>query len=477
MNSDRELTELTAVELIEAYSRRVLSPVEVHAAVQRRIDSVESTIGALYAPDPQAAAEAARASEARWRAGEPIGAIDGIPVTVKENIATRGVPLPAGTAASDLVPAEEDGPAAARIREAGGVILGKTTMPDIGMLSSGLSSFHQLTRNPWNPAWNPGGSSAGAAAACAAGYGPLHVGSDIGGSLRLPASWTATVSLKPSFGRVPVDPPYYGRVVGPITRTAADAALFMGILAQPDDRDYMSLPPAAIDWSALDGDVAGLRVALLLDAGCGLPVQEPVRAAVEAAAKEFEQAGAVVEPIGPFFTADQLHDLDLFWRVRGWEWFSQLSHEKQSRVLPYIADWCRSGADTPGVVLMRCVNRMLEIAKCTVQATKDFDLVLSPVAPVVTYPAEWPSPTNDVERALEHIAFTAPYNFSGQPAASVNCGWTADGKPIGLQIAGRRFDDLGVLRATHWYEQVRGPDVSPAWPPAAMRTYAVHTGG
>ena len=444
----------------------------MNAAVQRRIESVEGTIGALYAADPDAAAEAARESEARWHADGPRGAIDGVPVTVKENIATRGVPLPAGSAATELVPAEEDGPTAARVRESGGVILAKTTMPDLGMLSSGLSSFHQLARNPWNPAWNPGGSSAGAAAACAAGYGPLHIGSDIGGSLRLPAGWTATVSLKPSLGRVPVDPPYFGRVAGPITRTAADAALFMSVLSQPDVRDYMSLPPADIDWSAIDGDVAGLRVGLLADAGCGLPVQVEIREAVEAAAEEFSTAGAGVEPIAPFFSAEQLHDLDLFWRVRGWEWFSQLSHERQNSVLPYIADWCRGGADVPGVVVMRCVNRMLEIAKSTVAATRDYDLVLSPVSPVVTFAAELPSPTNDVGYALEHIGFTAPYNFSGQPASSVNCGWTAEGKAIGLQIAGRRFDDLGVLRATHWYEQARRSGIAPVWPPAAMVRYA-----
>ena len=249
----------------------------------------------------------------------------------------------------------------------------------------------------------------------------------------------------------------------------------MGVLAQLDVRDYISLPPADIDWSAIEGDVTGLRVGLLVDAGCGLPVQAEVREAVETAAKQFQTAGAGVEPVAPFFSAEQLHDLDLFWRVRGWEWFSQLSHENQHSVLPYIAAWCRGGADVPGVVVMRCVNRMLEIAKTTVDATRDYDLMLSPVSPVVMFAAELPSPTNDVGLALEHIGFTAPYNFSGQPASSVNCGWTADGKAIGLQIAGRRFDDLGVLRATNWYEHARSSDIAPRWPPPAMAGYATPT--
>ncbi len=157
-----------------------------------------------------------------------------MPITIKENIATKGVPVPLGTAATELVPAAADAPAAARVREAGAIVLAKTTMPDYGMLSSGRSSFHPLTRNPWNLAWNPGGSSAGAGAAAAAGYGPLHLGTDIGGSVRLPACWNGIFTLKPSLGRVPVDPPFLGRVVGPMTRTVEDAALLMAELSKPD---------------------------------------------------------------------------------------------------------------------------------------------------------------------------------------------------------------------------------------------------
>ena len=162
-----------------------------------------------------------------------------------------------------MAPAAADAPAAARVREAGAIILAKTTMPDYGMLSSGRSSFHPLTRNPWNLAWNPGGSSAGAGAAAAAGYGPLHLGTDIGGSVRLPACWNGIFTLKPSLGRVPVDPPFLGRVVGPMTRTVADSALLMAELSKPDARDHMSLPPADIDWSAGPLEPKGLKIGLL----------------------------------------------------------------------------------------------------------------------------------------------------------------------------------------------------------------------
>src|SRR6478672_2780270 len=223
--------DMTAVDLLAAYKSKKLSPVD---AVIKRIEAWEPKLKALYAPDFGAARKAAKASETRWRAGKPQGALDGVPITIKENIATKGVPVPLGTSASDRTPAAADAPAAARVREAGAIILAKTTMPDYGMLSSGRSSFHPLTCNPWNLAWNPGGSSAGAGAAAAAGYGPLHLGTDIGGSVRLPACWNGIFTLKPSLGRVPVDPPYFGRVVGPMTRTVADSALLMAEISKPD---------------------------------------------------------------------------------------------------------------------------------------------------------------------------------------------------------------------------------------------------
>lgn len=457
-----DLHQLDASELAALYRTRKASPVEVVRAVIAHIERCEPKLQALYAYDPDAALGQARASEARWADGQPLSALDGVPGTLKENIASKGTPMPVGTAASLLTPAAEDAPPAARWREAGAVLLAKTTMPDYGMLSSGLSSFHKLARNPWDLRMNPGGSSAGAGAASAAGYGPLHVGTDIGGSVRLPACWNGIFTLKPSLGRVPVDPPYFGRAIGPMTRTVACSALLLAELSKPDPRDHMSLPPAAIDWSAGPLEPKGLRIGLHLDAGSGLPVDAEVKAAVEAAARKFADAGAEVEPVAPFLSPDMLHLQDLFWRVRSWVDFSALSHAKQASVLPFIADWCRGGADVSGTTVIKAVANYMTIRAAATRATQPFDYVLSPVSPVPTYRAEWETPTNDVQRPLEHISFTMPYNMSEQPAASINCGYTKEGKPIGLQIAGRRFDDSGVMRISRWFEQARGPQMS--WP-------------
>src|SRR5215471_19259050 len=301
-----DIHELTAGELLEAYRKKSLSPVDAMRGVIARVEAWEPHIKALYAYEPEHALREAEASARRWMQGTPMGPLDGVPVTIKENIATKGVPVPLGTAATTLKPAAEDAPPAARLREAGAIIFSKTTMPDYGMLSSGLSSFHPLTRNPWDVSKNPGGSSAGAGAAGAAGYGPLHLGTDIGGSVRLPSCWCGLVGLKPSLGRVPVDPPYVGRVVGPMTRTVDDAALMMSVMAKPDRRDGMSLPPDNINWKALDKSPRKLRIGLMLDPGVGQALERPVREVVVKAAKAFESVGAVVTEVDGILTREML---------------------------------------------------------------------------------------------------------------------------------------------------------------------------
>jgi aspartyl-tRNA(Asn)/glutamyl-tRNA(Gln) amidotransferase subunit A len=454
-----------AVELLAAYAQRTLSPLEATAAVIARIGRWEPHLHATYAFDPEAAMVQARASEHRWQRGEPIGALDGVPCMIKENIATRAVPVPLGTAATLLSPAKLDAPPAARLREAGALILGKTTMPDYGMLTSALSSFHALTRNPWNLGWNPGGSSSGAGAGVAAGYGPLHLGTDIGGSVRLPASLNGIVTLKPSLGRVPIDPPYPGRVAGPMTRSVADAALMMRVLAQPDMRDAMSLPHQPIDWNALEidlRDLKGLRLGLLLDAGWGLPVAPAVRDAIEDAARAFEAAGAIVEPMPPISTREMIEGLDRFWRLRCWLDLQSLPTERRRRVLPYILRWAEAAAGYSAADAFTGYSQMAAMRDRAVRATHAYDAVLSPTMPVASFPAEWPSPQNDADRPFEHIAFTVPYNMSEQPAATVPCAFSPAGEPIGLQIAGRRHDDLGVLRIARAWERLRGP--LRAWP-------------
>lgn len=465
--SRSDLTRLSAVDLVAGYRSGTLSPVAVHDAVRAQIEAHEPVINAFWRRDPHASRMAAQASERRWRSGAPLGPIDGVPVTLKENIARVGVPMISGCAAVSPVLPERDAPITSRTLESGGIIIGSTVMPDWGMLSSGVSSAHGITRSPWNPAWTTGGSSSGAGAAAAAGFGPLHVGSDIGGSLRLPATWLGLVSLKPSAGRIPLHAPYLGRCAGPLTRTVADAALFMSVLSRPDDRDWTSLPATSLDWDvsgAAASGVRGLRIGLQLDAGCGAPVEPPIAALVESVGAAFAAAGAVIEPLNPFMEQQLLDDLDLFWRVRSWRDFDALPAARRSLVLPYIAEWVAPGAAVSGARLMECYSHAMDIQQRTVAATLPFDVVLSPVAPVAAFPAEQPMPFPLSDSGMAHIGFTAPYNMSGQPAAAINCGFLPDGRPVGVQISGRRFDDVGVLRAAAWYEAHRPAAANPVWP-------------
>ncbi|WP_105400057.1 amidase [Neorhizobium sp. T7_12] len=457
-----DLLKLTIRELLDLYSARKLSPSEYWLAVEDRIAAFEPHVQALYLYDPDSARAQAAASTDRWMKGTRLGPLDGIPVTLKELIATKGQPVPLGTAAVELVPATEDAPIAARMREDGAVIFAKTTCPDYGMLSSGLSSFHHLSRNPWDLTQNPGGSSAGASAAGAAGFGPLHIGTDIGGSVRLPAGWTGLFGFKPSQGRIPVDPYYVGRCAGPMTRTVEDAAFSMATLSRPDWRDGTSLPPNDFDWLDFDVDVKGLKIGLMLDAGIGLAVEDEVRDAVVAAAKRFEEAGAIVMPVEPVMNRIMLDGLDSFWRSRFWGDIEKMPEERRALILPYIYQWAEGGTYISGVEAVRGFNQTIEMRKACGRLFTTVDAVISPTNPIVSYPAEWASPTNDPSKPFEHIGFTVPWNMSEQPASSINCGFSKSGMPIGLQIVGPRYDDLLVLKLSRAFEQWTG-GVS-AWP-------------
>jgi aspartyl-tRNA(Asn)/glutamyl-tRNA(Gln) amidotransferase subunit A len=448
------LADLTATELITHYREKALSPVQVIEDVLTRVETLEPKLCATYALDPDAARKAARESEYRWSRNDPAGPLDGVPVTVKENIATRGTPVPQGTAATELAPATDDAPAAARLRAAGAVIFSKTTMPEYGMLSSGVSTFHPLTRNPWDPTRTAGGSSAGAAAAAAAGYGPIHLGTDIGGSIRLPAGWCGVVGLKPTHGRVAVGTPYPGRAIGPITRTAADAALALSVISGPDRCDPTSLPPID-DAYPEDLVLRGLRIGLLLDAGLGLPVDPSVAAAVSAAAQALEDAGAIVEPIAPIITREMLDGLDRFWRIRSADDIAALPEERRAKVLPEIRRWVSTAGDLSPFDVFRGFSQMGAMAVAVEAAFATYDFILSPVAPITAFDAELAYPTDDPLKPFEHIAFTVPYNMSAHPAASVNCGWSGN-LPIGLQIAGPRFADMPVLRLAAAVDSLQG---------------------
>ncbi len=451
-----DLIDLNTLEILALYRDKALSPSEYWQAVEARIDAFEPIVNALYAYDPEGARRQAAASTQRWLRGETLGPLDGLPVSLKELIATKGQPVPLGTRAVELVPALEDAPVAARCREDGAILYAKTTCPDYGMLSSGLSSFHNLSRNPWDPTQNPGGSSAGAASAGAAGYGTLHVGTDIGGSVRLPAGWTGLFGFKPSQGRIPVDPFYTGRCAGPMTRTVTDAAYAMSTLSRPDWRDGTSLPPNTIDWLDLEIDVRGLKIGLMLDAGCGLPLDDEVRDAVTSAARLFEAAGAIIVPVEPVLTRNMLDGLDDFWRARFWGDMVALSDERRATILPYILDWASKGAEVSGSRAVFGFNQTMEMRKSCGRLMRKVDAVISPTNPIVSYPADWASPTNDPQLPFEHIAFTVPWNMSEQPASSINCGFSKSGMPIGLQIVGPRYEDLFVLKLSKAFEDWSG---------------------
>jgi amidase len=439
-----ELHDLSAREVAARFAAKTLTPVDYIEDVLAHVARWEPHVNALYAFNPDAARRQAQASTRRWAESAPLSTIDGVPVTLKEMIATEGDLVPQGSAGSRPQPASADSPVAARMREAGAVILGKTTAPDFGMLSSGLSSLHGITRNPWQLAMNPGGSSCGAAAAAAAGYGPLHVGTDIGGSVRLPAGWCGLAGFKPSHGRIPIDPYYTGRCAGPMTRTVDDAALLMQFLSLPDWRDATSLPPEPVDWTIEPADVRGLRIGLMLDAGCGLDPEPEIAAAV------------------PVLDRAMLDGLDRFWQARLWGELERLTETERARVLPYIVEWAGQGVNVSGVEAVRGFGQTFEMRATTARLFQHVDAVLSPVNPIGGYSAEWASPTNDPHRPFEHIAFTVPWNMGEQPALSVNCGFTAGGMPIGLQIVGPRFSDLLVLQLGKAYEGWR--PAAPHWP-------------
>jgi aspartyl-tRNA(Asn)/glutamyl-tRNA(Gln) amidotransferase subunit A len=459
------MQELDALQVAAQYAAGGLSPVEVARACLERIEAWEPRLNAMYRVDRENALAAARASEARWRARQPLSPLDGVPVTIKENIYTRGDPAPIGTKANDdASPQPADAPPAARLREAGCVILGKTTMPDFGMLSSGLSSIHGITRNPWNTARNTSGSSSGAGAAAAAGYAPLHLGTDIGGSVRLPATHCGIFALKPSLGRVPVYPPYIGRVTGPMTRDVASSAALMNLLARPDARDFMSLPYQQADYADIDGlKPKGLRIAFLPEMKVGFAPHPEVRAAAAAAAKALESAGAVVEEIPSFLTEALMDGMSRFFEARSYNDYCQLPPAKQAKVLPFIVEWSGWRAkDFTGRDVMAAYGSYVALREAAIKATHAYDFVLSPTSPILPYEAELAAPGNDPRNAFPHICFTVAWNMSEQPAASLNWTFSKDKLPIGIQVIGRRFDDLGVLRLSRALERMR-PQQLP-WP-------------
>jgi aspartyl-tRNA(Asn)/glutamyl-tRNA(Gln) amidotransferase subunit A len=453
-----DLTQCTATELLALYAAGQASPLEATRAVLERIDAVNPTINAFAHLAPDDALSAAAASEIRWQRKEPVGPLDGVPTTIKDLVLTKGWPTRRGSRTVDPdQPWDVDAPATARLREAGAILLGKTTTPEFGCKGETNSELTGLTRNPWDPAKTPGGSSGGTAAAVAAGLGPLSVGTDGAGSVRIPAAFCGNVGLKPSFGRVPAYPlSPFGTVshLGPHTMSVTDAALMLNVLQRPDARDWTSLPPTDVDHLAgLEDGIAGLRVAWSPTLGYA-DVHPEVAAAVATAAQELAGAGAIVEAVDPGFD-DPLEITTGLWFTGAWTLWNTLTPDQQAVTDPDFAAEAELGAQLSNLDVQRLALRRGELGSRMRQFMRRFDVLLTPT---VAVPAFDVRPAGSVpltpEAMLGWTPFSYPFNLTQQPAITVPCGLTSDGLPIGLQLVGPMFDDAVVLRAARAYEQL-----------------------
>jgi aspartyl-tRNA(Asn)/glutamyl-tRNA(Gln) amidotransferase subunit A len=455
MTDHDDIAYLSAATLADAYRGGNLSPVDVARALLARIEALQPRLNAFCLVDREGALAAARGAEARWRSHEPLSPLDGVPVTIKDLVLMQGFPTRRGSKLIPPVPDGEDGPAVARLKEAGAVILGKTTTPEFGWKAIGDSPLTGITRNPWNLERTTGGSSAGAAAACAAGIAPLHVGSDGAGSIRIPSSFTGIFGIKATFGRVPAYPPSpMGLLsnVGPMTREVRDAATMLNVLARPDHRDPYSLPADGRDFLAgIEGGARGLRIAYSPDLGYA-KVDPEIAAACAAVAGQFTALGAEVEEVGKIFDSPRDHLLTL-WHAGAARLLSAFPVEKHALCDPGLVamaaeGWRIGGADYVGADMARTAlgARMAEFHR-------HHDLLLTPMMPVPALPVaqDLNDPANETSW-IDWSPFSYPFNMTRQPAASIPCGLTGAGLPIGLQIVGPLYREDLVLRAARAFE-------------------------
>lgn len=458
-----DLTQRPAHELLQLYRSGQASPVEVTQAVLARIERLNPQINAFCVVDPDAALASARASEARWQAhrssGAPVGELEGVPTTIKDLILTRGWPTLRGSRTIDPQQAwDVDAPATARLREAGAVLLGKTTTPEFGCKGETNSPATGITRNPWNTAHTPGGSSGGAAAAVAAGLGPLAVGTDGAGSVRIPAAFCGNVGLKPSFGRVPAYPlSPFGSVahLGPHTMSVRDAALMMNVLKKPDARDWTSLPPESTDYTVgLEDGIRGLRIAYSPTLGYASNVHPEIAAAVDAGVRQLQALGAHVEQVDPGFD-DPLDITTGLWFLGAHTVWSGLTPEQQAVTDPDFRAEAALGAQLSAAQVQQLNLRRGVLGSHMRQFMQRYDLLVTPSVAVPAFEAR-PAGTvpMDPQAMLGWTPFSYPFNLTQQPAITVPCGLTSKGLPMGLQIVGPMFGDALVLRAARAFESV-----------------------
>ncbi|BCH29884.1 amidase [Mesorhizobium sp. L-8-10] len=441
-------------QTIEMFKRGDLSPVEVVRDSLDRIDEINPVINAIYEVDREGALLAAAASERRWRAGAPIGPLDGIPITVKDALATKGMVTYRGSAADPGHVAEADHPTVSRVREAGSIVVGKSTMCDYGILASGVSSRFGVTRNPRNPKWNTGASSSGAAASVAAGIEPVTIGTDIVGSIRIPASYCGLVGLKPSQGRVPYYfPNHPALVAGPIARNVVDAAHLLNVLARPDRSDFSALPPAHVDFTKEleEFDPATLRILVINDLGLGAKTSPAVKSALVKAEGFFRAAGASVErTAAPPFDAQDMADIELHYMVRCVAELLKVPEEQQ-KLSPFIYSWTKPGREYSAVQYQESWNAIQRLRDRAYKLAGEADFIILPSTADTAFAAERFAPEGQSPFSL--WSTTCLFNFTEQPAISLPLGADTEGKPIGVQIVGKRFDDLGILKAAYFLEK------------------------
>lgn len=455
---------LTATALLDHYRRKTLSPVEVTRAVLGRIAALQPSLNAFLLVDEESALAAARASEARWMKGAPQGLVDGVPTSVKDVMIAKGWPTLRGSKSVRRdQPWDEDAPFVARLREHGAVLLGKTTTPEFGWKAIGDSPLTGISRNPWNRDRTPGGSSAGAAIGAATGMGPLHLGSDGGGSIRIPSSFCGVFGIKPTYGLVASAPPSPFAAVshtGPMTRTVDDAALMLTVIAGWDARDAYSLPPAKRDYrGGLGAGVKGLRFAYSPTLGYA-KVDPEVAKLVDAAVRNLEALGAQVERADPGFASPR----DAFWAL--WcagcaKIAAGMTAEQRGQLDAGLQVAAERGARLSAVDLISAEGERAQLMQKTNAFLTRYDVLLTPTVAVPALPVgqDLHDPARE-EIWIDWTPFSYPFNMSRQPGANIPCGFTAGGLPVGLQALAALDRDDVVLRVARAYEQAH-PFVMP----------------
>ncbi|MFJ4788885.1 amidase [Streptomyces sp. NPDC088794] len=449
-----DLAELTAAQLLDGYRKGEFSPEEATRATLERAERIQPEVNAFVRLLADEALARARESTGRWRRGEPAGLLDGVPVTVKDILLLRGSPTLRGSRTiSEKGSWDEDAPSVARLREHGAVFLGKTTTPEFGWKGVTDSPASGVTRNPYDRTRTAGGSSGGAAAAVALGAGPLALGTDGGGSVRIPAAFCGIFALKPTYGRVPLYPASaFGTLshVGPMTRDAADAALMLDVIGVPDARDWSALgPPPGSFAAGLGAGVRGLRVAYSPTLGGQVAVRPEVAAAVRQAVQGLAGLGAYVEEADPDF-ADPVDAFHALWFAGAARVTQRLGPQQRELLDPGLRDICRTGTRLSALDYLAAVDVRMELGRRMGRFHESYDLLVTPTLPITAFEAGVEVPKGSgLRRWTGWTPFTYPFNMTQQPAATVPVGTDGAGLPVGLQlVAARHRDDL-VLRAAH----------------------------